>query len=94
MPALPRTPDEVAGSQKLVYAIQHVKVHDANRGKAAPFSEPSKRCRRMSVCVEREKGVTVHIRHILFRFEWDFPLLRQSNQFRQRVEANVAAKNR
>ena len=46
----------------------------------------------MTVSVEREKGVAVHIRHILFRFERNRALSGQRDQFRQRAEASVERK--
>ncbi len=54
-------PRQLAGVQKLVHGVQHVKIDNAQQLDAALARQPGQRCGGITIGVEREKRVTVQV---------------------------------
>ena len=70
-------------TQELIHAVQHVEIDHADQPEAAPARQPDERRGRVAVRVEREEGVAVHVRDVMFRLERYAALVGQTHQLLQ-----------
>lgn len=76
-------PDQLAGFQKLIHAVEDIEIHDAHELVTPLLGQPGQTRGRVAAGIEGKKGVAVHVGHLGRRRDGDDPACGQVEQGQQ-----------